>query len=47
MTTRTGRLEEAATLLGHLDAHGIRHGMLIEQRRQAERVVADAPDRRV
>jgi hypothetical protein len=41
---RLGRLEAAAVLLGHLQAHGLSHGMLLEQRRQTQQVLADTPD---
>jgi predicted ATPase/class 3 adenylate cyclase len=38
------RLEEAAVLLGHLQAHGIRYSVFVEQRRHAEQALADAPE---
>jgi tetratricopeptide (TPR) repeat protein len=41
---RIGHVEDATMLLGHLQAHGIGHAMLIEQRRQTQEALADTPD---
>jgi predicted ATPase/class 3 adenylate cyclase len=42
--TKIGRLEDAAILLGHLDCHGIRNSMFVDQRHHTHDVLAETAD---